>query len=132
MRRTLITLVVSAVALVAVFAANAATAAKTAKFEIALKGSNEGAPASNKGKVELTLENLSLGGVAVSGLAGGWPKGQRTQFALAPRGQSPILDVAGTVTWREGDAAGVAFDALRPGEEAIIYRALRRFLDIRT
>jgi CRP/FNR family cyclic AMP-dependent transcriptional regulator len=83
-------------------------------------------------RVELTLENLSLGGVAVSGLAGGWPKGQRTQFSLAPRGQSPILDVAGTVTWREGDAAGVAFDALRPGEEAIIYRALRRFLDIRT
>jgi CRP/FNR family cyclic AMP-dependent transcriptional regulator len=82
-------------------------------------------------RVELMLENLSLGGVAVSGLTSGLPKGQRTQFALAPRGQPPILDVAGTVTWREGDAAGVAFDALRPGEEAIIYRALRRFLDVR-
>ena len=87
-------------------------------------------------RVELMLENLSLGGVAVSGLlggmAGGWHSGQRIQFSLAPRGQAPILDVAGTVTWREGDAAGVAFDALQPGEEAIIYRALRRFLDVRT
>jgi len=82
-------------------------------------------------RLPLTLENLSLGGVAVSGLAGGWSSGERIQFSLAPRGQAPILDVAGTVTWREGDAAGVAFDALRPGEEAIIYRALRRFLDVR-
>jgi CRP-like cAMP-binding protein len=83
------------------------------------------------GRLEVTLENLSLGGVAVSGLTGGWPKGQRLQFALAPRGQAPILEVAGTVTWREGDAAGVAFDTLQPGEEATIYRALRRFLDVR-
>jgi CHRD domain-containing protein len=59
MRRTLTALVISAVALVAVFAANAATAAKTAKFEIALKGSNECAPASNKGKVELTLNTAT-------------------------------------------------------------------------
>jgi hypothetical protein len=58
MRRTLTALVISAVALVAVFAANAATTA-TAKFEIALKGSNEGAPASNKGKVELTLNKAT-------------------------------------------------------------------------
>lgn len=83
-------------------------------------------------RLPLTLENLSLGGVAVSGLAGGWPSGERIQFSLAPRGQAPILEVSGTVTWREGDAAGVAFDALQPGEEAVIYRALRRFLDVRT
>jgi hypothetical protein len=61
MRRTLIALVISARALVGVLAANAATSARTAKFEIALKGTNEkpAAPASNKGKVELTLNTAT-------------------------------------------------------------------------
>ncbi|HZF10202.1 MAG TPA: cyclic nucleotide-binding domain-containing protein [Thermoanaerobaculia bacterium] len=81
---------------------------------------------------ELMLENLSLGGIAFSGVAGGWQTGQRVQFAIAPRGQPPILDITGTLSWSEGDAAGIAFDPLRPGEEALIYKALRRFLDIRT
>jgi hypothetical protein len=58
MRRTVIALVISALALVVVLAANAGTA-KTTKFEIALKGSNEGAPASNRGKVELTLNTAT-------------------------------------------------------------------------
>jgi hypothetical protein len=60
MRRTLIALVISALAPVGVFAANAATA-KTVKFEVALKGTNEkpAAPASNKGRVELTLNKTT-------------------------------------------------------------------------
>jgi hypothetical protein len=60
MRRTLIALVISALALVAVLAANAA-GTKTVKFEVALKGNNEApaAPASNKGKIELTLNTTS-------------------------------------------------------------------------
>lgn len=55
MRKAVIGLVVSLLGLVAVLAASAATSAT--KFEIALKGSNESpaAPASNRGKVELTL-----------------------------------------------------------------------------
>jgi CRP-like cAMP-binding protein len=81
---------------------------------------------------ELTLENLSLGGIALSGVASHWQNGERVQFAIAPRGQAPILDIVGTLSWSEGDTAGVAFDPLRPGEEALIYKALRRFLDIRT
>jgi len=57
MRKAIIGLVVSALALVGVLAASAATSATGTKFEVALKGSNEApaAPASNKGKVELTL-----------------------------------------------------------------------------
>jgi hypothetical protein len=60
MRRTVIALVISALALVAVLAANAA-AAKSVKFEVALKGTNEkpAAAASNKGKVELTLNTTT-------------------------------------------------------------------------
>jgi hypothetical protein len=59
-RRTVIALVISALALVGVLAANAASA-KTVKFEIALKGSNEkpAAPASNRGRVEVTLNTTT-------------------------------------------------------------------------
>jgi hypothetical protein len=57
MRKAVIGLAVSLLALVGVVMASAATSATGTKFEIALKGSNESpaAPASNKGKVELTL-----------------------------------------------------------------------------
>src|SRR5262249_45006320 len=57
MRKAIIGLVISVLALVGVLAASAATSATGTKFEVALKGSNEApaAPASNKGKVELTL-----------------------------------------------------------------------------
>jgi hypothetical protein len=60
MRRTLIALVVSGLALVGVLAATAATT-RTVKFEVALKGANEkpAAPASNKGRVELTLNTAT-------------------------------------------------------------------------
>ena len=60
MGRTVIALVISALALAGVVAANAATA-KTVKFEVALKGTNEkpAAPASNKGKVEVTLNTTT-------------------------------------------------------------------------
>ena len=60
MGRTVIALVISALALAGVVAANAAIA-KTVKFEVALKGTNEkpAAPASNKGKVELTLNTTT-------------------------------------------------------------------------
>jgi hypothetical protein len=57
MRKAVIGLAVSLLALVGVVMASAATSVTGTKFEIALKGSNESpaAPASNKGKVELTL-----------------------------------------------------------------------------
>jgi hypothetical protein len=48
-------------ALVGVLAANAATSIRTAKFEISLKGTSEkpAAPASNRGRVELTLNTAT-------------------------------------------------------------------------
>jgi CHRD domain-containing protein/PQQ enzyme-like repeat protein len=57
MRKAVIGLVVSLLALAGVVAASAATSATGTKFEVALKGPNESpaAPASNTGKVELTL-----------------------------------------------------------------------------
>jgi hypothetical protein len=61
MRKAVIGLVVSLLALVGVLAASAATSVTGTKFEVALKGPNESpaAPASNTGKVELTLNAKS-------------------------------------------------------------------------
>jgi hypothetical protein len=60
MRRAIIALMISSLALVGVLAASAATT-RTVKFEVALKGANEkpAAPASNKGKAELTLNTTT-------------------------------------------------------------------------
>ena len=60
MRKAIIALMISSLALVGVLAASAATT-RTVKFEVALKGANEkpAAPASNKGKAELTLNTTT-------------------------------------------------------------------------
>jgi hypothetical protein len=55
MRKALIAAGVAAASLVIAFAAGAATNAGTTKLEAKLRGANEGAPASNRGKTELRL-----------------------------------------------------------------------------
>jgi len=77
------------------------------------------------------IENLSLGGVALDRVPPGWRSGQAVSFLLGPPGEPPALEVSGTVTWREGAAAGIAFEDGKVGNEGVIYRALRRFLDRR-
>jgi CRP-like cAMP-binding protein len=78
------------------------------------------------------VENLSLGGVALARVPPGWRAGQPVRFLLGPPGEEPALQVAGTISWREGDAAGVAFEDRAVGDEGVIHRALRRFLDRRS
>jgi hypothetical protein len=55
MRKVLIVVGIAAVSLVATLGASASTSAKTVKLVAVLKGSNEGAPASNRGKTEIRL-----------------------------------------------------------------------------
>ena len=54
MRKVLIVFGIAAISLAAALGAGATTA-KTVKLEAILKGSNEGAPASNRGKTEIRL-----------------------------------------------------------------------------
>jgi hypothetical protein len=53
------------------------------------------------------------------------------QFQLGLAGEPDILDVAGSVTWREGDTVGIAFGPEASGNAVVVQRALRRFLDSR-
>jgi CRP-like cAMP-binding protein len=80
---------------------------------------------------DVLVENLSLGGVALSGVPEDWQPGRSVRCGLGVAGDPPLLQIAGAVTWRRGDMAGIAFDPLHPGDEALVYRALRRFLDVK-
>jgi CRP-like cAMP-binding protein len=79
----------------------------------------------------VAIENLSLGGVALERVPPGWRAGQAVRFLLGPPGEPPALKVSGTVSWREGAGAGIAFEDGQVGDDGVIYRALRRFLDRR-
>lgn len=82
-------------------------------------------------RLSVVLENLSLGGVGLSGVPITWQTGQAVHFRLGLAGELEILDVRGTVTWREGDTIGIAFSPDAAGDALLIQRALRRFLDAR-
>jgi CRP-like cAMP-binding protein len=82
-------------------------------------------------RLSVTLENLSLGGVGLSGVPSLWQTGHAVQFLLGLAGEPDILDVAGSVTWREGDTVGIAFGPEDAGNALVVQRALRRFLDSR-
>ena len=60
-------------------------------------------------RLAVTLENLSLGGVGLSGVPFDWQTGSPVRFRLGLPGEPDILDVVGSVTWREGDTVGIAF-----------------------
>jgi len=80
-------------------------------------------------RMPVTLENLSLGGVGLSGVPDSWQTGYLVKFRLGRRDEPAILDVSGTITWREGDTIGIAFGPEAAGNALLVQRALRRFLE---
>jgi CRP-like cAMP-binding protein len=82
-------------------------------------------------RLSVILENLSLGGVGLSGAPVTWQTGQAVHFRLGLAGEPEILDVRGAVTWREGDTVGIAFAPEAAGDALLVQKALRRFLDAR-
>lgn len=82
-------------------------------------------------RLAVMLENLSLGGLGLSGVPNAWQTGFLVRIRLSRPGEPPILDVNGTVTWREGDTVGIAFGPESAGNADLVHRALRQFLDRR-
>lgn len=81
--------------------------------------------------LDATLENLSLGGIGLSGVPTGWHLKQPARFSLAVPGEPPVLRVIGVITWRENDAVGIAFGPDTAGDAALIHRVVRIFLERR-
>lgn len=80
-------------------------------------------------RLSVQLENLSLGGIGLSGVPADWQTGHPVSFRIGQPGEPDILDVSGIVTWREGDTVGIAFGPQEAGNATLINRALRRFLN---
>jgi CRP-like cAMP-binding protein len=81
---------------------------------------------------DVTLENLSLGGIGVSGgPAAAWQVHQPVRFSLSVPGEPPILRVIGVVTWKEKASVGIAFGPDTAGDAALIHRVVRIFLERR-
>ena len=75
------------------------------------------------------LEDLSIGGVSLSEIPDNWLPGFLVTFRLGTDEDPAILEVSGTIAWREGDTAGVAFGPAAAGNARLVHRALRQFLD---
>lgn len=82
-------------------------------------------------RLDMVLENLSLGGVGLSGAPDEWQVKHPVCFNLGLPGELSILPVNGAVTWREGDAVGISFENDTAGNAPLIQRVLRKFLDAR-
>jgi CRP-like cAMP-binding protein len=82
-------------------------------------------------RMAVTLENLSIGGIGLSGAPSGWEVRHPVRFALAVPGEEPVLEVSGTVTWKEEDTIGIAFDPELVNDPNRTHRVVRRFLDSR-
>jgi CRP-like cAMP-binding protein len=80
-------------------------------------------------RLSVMLENLSLGGVGLSGVPATWQTGLPLSFRLGRPGELTILGVNGSVSWREGDTVGIAFAPEAAGDPVLINRTLRRFME---
>ena len=77
----------------------------------------------------VALENLSIGGIGLSGVPSTWHLKQPVRFSLALPGEPPVLRVIGVITWHENDSVGIAFGPDTAGDAALIHRIVRIFLE---
>ncbi|MEO1367005.1 MAG: cyclic nucleotide-binding domain-containing protein [Acidobacteriota bacterium] len=78
-------------------------------------------------RVDMVLENLSLGGLCLTGVPESWLEGESVSFGLGLREGS--LELSGTVRWRRGDTAGVRFDKRSPRHDMLVQMAIRLILE---
>lgn len=82
-------------------------------------------------RLGVVLQTLSLGGLALARVPADWAVGHPLRFRLGRAGEPPLLEVGGSVVWREGDSVGIAFGPEAAGNAELIHRALQRFLEDR-
>jgi len=73
------------------------------------------------------VENLSLGGMCLHSAPSSWQKGREVRFNLLY--QEEALPIDARISWREDDAAGLAFLSADAEQDERIQRLLRRMLE---
>jgi CRP-like cAMP-binding protein len=81
----------------------------------------------NGAVLPVEIENLSVGGVSLSGAPRDWEPGHLVHFSLLA--DEEPLPANGRVAWREGETVGVAFVDPHPSHERHVYRLLRKLGD---
>lgn len=76
---------------------------------------------------ETVLENLSLGGLSLSGAPAGWQTGEQVSFGLGLR--EGRLDLVGRIVWRHGETVGIAFDKRSPNHDTILQMTIRSLIE---
>jgi CRP-like cAMP-binding protein len=74
-----------------------------------------------------TLENLSLGGMCLSGAHPEWEKHWRVRFEMVHGDDR--LQIVGRIAWRQSDTVGIAFSRPFPEHEDEIRGFLRKLLE---
>lgn len=77
------------------------------------------------GRLAAHLEDLSSGGACLSAVPAAWGAGQPVAFELGTAAEPGLLAVTGTVRWRRGPLAGIAFE-VEPGAEVAHRRRVER------
>ena len=77
--------------------------------------------------VPVVLENLSVGGMCLSGVPITWTVDQVLRGTLAAG--AVRLPIVGRVAWSRGRTIGVSFDERPPTHEMLVFRVLRQLAE---
>ncbi len=77
----------------------------------------------------VVLENLSLGGICLTGVPQYWQEGREVSFGLGLR--EGLLQLKGRIAWRREQTVGLTFDKLVPNHDTIIQMAIRVALELK-
>ena len=80
-------------------------------------------------RLEMQLENLSLGGACLSGVPEAWQPGATVSFALVLR--EGRLDLRGKVSWSRDDRVGLCFVERTPHHDMLVQMVIRLMLEAR-
>lgn len=80
-------------------------------------------------RVGVLIEDMSGGGLCLSGAPALWQPGQEVRFTLGIPGRPDPLALDGGVRWRDGDLLGIAFAATDPASRRRAEQTMRALID---
>lgn len=78
-------------------------------------------------RLELDLENLSLGGICLGQAPETWQPGRELSFGLVVR--EGVLPLHGAVRWRRGQTVGIAFERRSERHDMLLQMAIRLIME---
>ena len=80
--------------------------------------------------IEAVLENLSIGGICLTGVPDDWQAGREVSFGLGLR--EGLLRLEGRVAWRREQTVGIGFEKLAANHDTVVQLAIRVALEMKS